>query len=180
MHAQGVARLQVVDHHLAMQLDPRPALSLQALHTKAGASEDARTQSLLKADRKLDADGGAHEPVPVNHVALVGGDLERQDLPGQLGRKRKQARPTNCGVLGHEQRAARHGAAERAEEATLLPARGGRCLHLHSHRHPGQLPRLSEDLVSRLHGHLEHWHHCADDLGFHRAPLKIRNGSAQG
>ena len=163
-----------------MQLDPRPALSLQALHTKAGASEDARTQSLLKADRKLDADRGAHEPVPVNHVALVGGDLERQNLPRQLGCERQQARPTDCRVLGHEQRAARDGAAQRAEETTLLPARGGRGLHLHSHRHPGQLPGLCKHLVTRLHGHLEHGHNGADDLGFHRAPLKIRNGLPKG
>src|SRR5216684_7886077 len=60
VHAQGVARLQVVGHHLAVQLDPGLALSLETLHAEARAAKNARAQPLLEADRKLDTDGGAH------------------------------------------------------------------------------------------------------------------------
>src|SRR6267154_6170304 len=48
--AQRVAWLQVVNHHLAVQLDPRGALTLQPLHAKTGTSEDPGTQSLLEPD----------------------------------------------------------------------------------------------------------------------------------
>src|SRR5881397_2327516 len=49
MDAQGVARLQVVDDDLAVQLDPGPALSRQALHAETGAAEDTGAQPLLGA-----------------------------------------------------------------------------------------------------------------------------------
>jgi hypothetical protein len=103
----------------------------------------------------------------VDHVALPRRDLQRQDLAGQLGREREQARAADRRVLGHEKRASRHGAAERAHEATLLAAGRGRGLHLHRHRQPRHLARFREDLLIGLHVQLEDGHHRADDLRFH-------------
>src|SRR5260370_6551853 len=80
VHAQGVARLQVVGHHLAVQLDPRLALSLETLHPESRAPDNARAQPLLEADRKLDPDRGAHETAPLYHVALSWGDIPVQEL----------------------------------------------------------------------------------------------------
>src|SRR3984893_18439864 len=82
MHAQGVARLQVVAHDLAAEPDPRGSLSLQALHAKTRAAENPCPQPLLEADRKLDAERRAHEAMAMNHVALAWRDLHRQDLAG--------------------------------------------------------------------------------------------------
>jgi len=122
MNAQRVARLQVVHDHLAVELNPGLALSLEPLQAKPGASENPRTQPLLEADRELDPDGGSHEAVAMNHVALARRDLQGQDLARQLGGKRKQAGATDRRVLGHEERAAGHRAAVRTKQATLLAA----------------------------------------------------------
>ena len=168
MHAQRVAGLEVVHHDLAVQLHPRVALAGQPLHAKAGASEDACAESLLKTDRELHAGRRAHEAMAVNHVSVARRDLQREDLPGKLGREREQARPADRCVLGHEQRAAGDRSAERAEEAALLAARRRGRLHLDGHRHPRQLAGLCEHLLVRLHVHLEDGHHRADDLRIHR------------
>src|SRR6266545_4985155 len=94
MHAQGVARLEVVDHDLAVQLDPRQALAREPLHAKPGAAEHAGAQPLLKRDRELHADRRAHETVPVDQVAVPRRDLEGHDLPWQLRREGEQSRTT--------------------------------------------------------------------------------------
>ena len=173
MNAQRVARLQVVHDDLAVQLHPCVALPGQPLHAKSRAAEDARTQSLLKADRELDPDVGAHEAVPVNEVAVAGRDVQGDDLPRQLGGESEEPRPTDRGVFGHEQGAAGERAADRTDEPTLLPAHRRARLHLNRHRHPRQLAGLREHLVVGLHAELEHRHHGADDLGFHGPLLSV-------
>src|SRR6266851_2715967 len=169
VYAQGVARLQVVGHDLAVQLDPRLALPLEALHPESRAAENARAQPLLEADGKLDADGGAHETVPVNHEALARGDIHGQDLAWQLGRECEQPGPAHAGVLGHEEGAAGDRSSERTHEATLLPTGRRRRLQLHRHRHPGHLARLGENFLVGLHAQLEHGHDGSDDLWLHVA-----------
>src|SRR5437667_12208957 len=100
MHTQRVAWLQVIDDNLAVQRDPALALTGQLLQAKARAAEDAGAETLLESDRKLHTDRGAQEAVPVDHVALPGCDLQRQDLARKLGRECKQAGPTHGRVLG--------------------------------------------------------------------------------
>src|SRR5258707_15554194 len=107
MDAQRVAGLQVVHDHLAVQLDPGLALALQSLHAEPRAAENSGPQPLLKADRELHADGGAHESVAVDHVALAGSDLDRQDLAGKLGGNTAQARPGHTRRLAHKDAGAR-------------------------------------------------------------------------
>src|SRR5882672_11056383 len=48
VNTQRVARLQVVRDDLAVELYPGLALSLKALHAKAGAAEDAGAEPLLE------------------------------------------------------------------------------------------------------------------------------------
>src|SRR5207248_4977883 len=122
MHAQGVARLQVVDDDLTVEGNPRLPLPRQLLQPKSGAAEDARAEALLKADGELDADLGAEEAMAMDHVALTGGDLKRQDLARQLGRKGQESGSSHRRVFGHEQRAAGHSPAESTEKAALLAA----------------------------------------------------------
>src|SRR5204863_9151118 len=111
-----------VDRSLTVPLPEGAALAPEVLHPKAGAAEDAGAQALLETDSELDARQGALEAVAVDHVAGAGADLERQDLAGQLGGEGDQALASLGPVLGHEDGAARHGAAEDAEEAAGLAA----------------------------------------------------------
>src|SRR5713101_5896522 len=69
VHAQRVARLEVVDDDLAVELHPGLTLALQALHAEARTAKDAGAEPLLKADRELHAGGGADEPMSMDHVA---------------------------------------------------------------------------------------------------------------
>src|SRR5882672_10099706 len=68
VNTQRVAWLQVVRDDLAVELHPGLALSLKALHAKAGAAEDAGAKPLLETDRELHARGRAHEAVPMHEV----------------------------------------------------------------------------------------------------------------
>src|SRR5437773_10864262 len=85
MHPQCVAGLQVVDDNLAVQGNPCLPLTGVLLQPTSGAGEDARSEALLEPDRELHAELGAEETVAMHHVSLAGRDLQRQDLPRQLG-----------------------------------------------------------------------------------------------
>src|SRR5438105_6036528 len=147
MHAQGVARLQVVDDDLTVQGDPCLPLPRQLLQAKSGAAEDARAEALLEADRKLDSELRAEEAMAMDHVTLTGRDLKRQDLARQRGRKGEESRSSPRRVFRHEQCAAGHSPTERTEKAALLAADRRSGLHLDRHRHPRQLTGLGENLV---------------------------------
>src|SRR6202521_1478631 len=71
MDAQRVAGLKVVHDDLPVQLHPRLSLALKPLHPESRAAEDSRAELLLEPDRELHARGGAHETMPVDHVALA-------------------------------------------------------------------------------------------------------------
>src|SRR6267378_4655573 len=101
MHPEGIARLQVVDDNLAVQSNPGLTLPGQLLKPKARAAEDSRAQALLKTDRKLDSDLSAKESMAMDHVALAGRDLQRQDLARQLGREGQKPWSAYSRVLRH-------------------------------------------------------------------------------
>ncbi len=128
VHPQCFAGAQVTHNDLAAQLQPRGAIAGDLLQQKAITAKDARAQRLLKADAKLDLWRRAQEAVAVNHELVPGADLERQNMPGNLGRKGDLARCALRLVLGHEQGATPGDALDRAKE-TAAPAQ--LCVRVH-------------------------------------------------
>src|SRR5882724_6147922 len=106
MHAQSFSGLQVAQDEFAGKLKPGGALSAEVLKQKAAATENARTQRLLEADRNLNLRRRAKKSVAMDHVLVPGRDLNRHDVSGQLGRKRHLAGSADGAVFGHEKRAA--------------------------------------------------------------------------
>ncbi len=173
MHAQELARLEVVGDDLAAQLAPGAALTMDLLEAEAVTTEETGAQVLLKADRQLHAPDTCHEGVAMRKVAVarLRRDVERKDLSRQARGERDHSRPTLRGVLAHEDGAATQGPLEHAADAATA-AHLRRRLHDDRLRHPRQLSGLREDRLARIERDLEHWHGGADDPVLHESILR--------
>src|SRR6202049_839278 len=137
MHAQALARLQVVGEDLAAQLAPCSTLAGDLLKPEAVAAEEPGAEALLNPDRELHATQAAHESVTVAEVphSRLGRDVDREDRPGEARRERHHARSPLRGELAHEDRAATDGAFEDAADAAAATHLRRR-LHDDRLRHP--------------------------------------------
>jgi len=106
--------------------------------------------------------------VAVHEERLAGGDVDRHDVAGQLGRERDHAGAGDRLVVGEEQAAAAQDALEAAHEAAAALSAGAHVLsELDVRGHPGELAVGGDHLLALLQGDLEDRHRGALDLGLH-------------
>jgi hypothetical protein len=72
------------------------------LEQKAAAAKNSRAQRLLEADGNLDLRRRAQKAVAMNHVLVSRRDFHRNNVPGQLGRKRHLAGDAGGTIFGHK------------------------------------------------------------------------------
>src|ERR1700722_2662719 len=112
-HQHGLARWQVVGGDPAAELDPGPAIAVQLLQDEAVTAIQAGPEALLQGHAHTDARRTGQPAVPVHHVRVPAGDVDRHDVTGNLGREGDRARPL---VLGEEQAAAADHSLQAAHE----------------------------------------------------------------
>ena len=121
VHAEDLARLEVANDDLAVQLDPRLRRPAHLLQQESLAAEDAGPELLLEPDRELDPLRRAQEAAALDHQLAAGLHLDRHDLPRHLGRERDLPGAVRDAELRHEDAAATDRALEHAHQP-LAPA----------------------------------------------------------
>src|SRR5579859_2802285 len=166
VHAQGLARLQVLDHDFARKLEPRRADAAHLLQQKAVAAKYARAQRLLKADTELNLFCRAEKSVAMDVVVVSGLHLNGQNVSRHAGGKGDFAGRSPGAVLGHEQAAAAGHALQCAEEpAAAHHLRVGG--HIDRARHPRQLAGFGDDAIIGLQQELKNGHGRAHNAALH-------------
>ena len=129
--AQQLARLQLLDEDLAVEVDKGAAGAGQALQYEALAAEEACAEPLAEVHVQIDALVGTHEGVLLHNVRLPVGQIKIEDLAGELRGKGNLALAPFDVVVNDKERFAGEGAFEHLPQTAA-----GIGVHLHVLRHP--------------------------------------------
>src|SRR5579864_9083004 len=101
VNSQSFSRLQVAHDEFTGEFEPGRSLAAELLQQEAVATENARSERLLEADRNLNLRGRAQKAVAMNHVFVSRRDFDRHDVAGQFGGKGQLTTRTDGPIFRH-------------------------------------------------------------------------------